>query len=178
MGGKEEDAPIPAVSPGHYRTAGVDPSRTFAEAGWNPFGFFRELMLLRLTTLCCRALTSPKTQQGCARSRVATAMSIARLAGAGVGTGSLKNTMLPAASVMVDCALATQRKEGIPCSVSDVGLGRRGAAERERGGEGGSGRRRAPAEVGAGGAGGQGLPAVQGWRVGGGPQKTALVDRR
>jgi hypothetical protein len=31
----------------------------------------------------------------CAATRIATAISIARLAGSGVGNGSLKNTMIP-----------------------------------------------------------------------------------
>jgi hypothetical protein len=34
-------------------------------------------------------------KRSCAAARIATAMSIARRAGSGVGTGSFKNTMMP-----------------------------------------------------------------------------------
>jgi hypothetical protein len=40
---------------------------------------------------CRRQLCS----RSCAAWRIATAMSVARLAGSGVGSGSLKNTMMP-----------------------------------------------------------------------------------
>ena len=56
-----------------------------------------ESMLLRVPTPkpiswpCRRQLRS----SSCTAARIATAMSIARRAGSGVGKGSLKNTMMP-----------------------------------------------------------------------------------